>query len=483
VNKPLRRVAIAGMLLLVVLMINVNYIQGSQADKLRTDPLNSRQYAQQFQHNRGPIMAGNVTLAFSKKIGGEDGKTYQRIYNQGQLYSPITGFVSVFSRTGVEGADNELLDGTDKRLTIRNWFDALIGKKPAGATVQTTIVPQAQQAAYNGVKNRTVRRGAAVALDVKTGAILAMASFPSYDTNAVATHDGEKANKVFKSLEHQDGRPMLNKAMNETFAPGSSFKIVNAAAAIDSGRLSKDSPADASQLTLTGGRTLPNADGDEQACSGSPPLIQSFAASCNSTFGRLALDQGQQALGGMAGKFGFNKTVEVEKGMTSAASVYPVKDQLGRDALARSGIGQEVVTATPLQMAMVAQAVANNGRMMKPYLIKRVTAPDQSELETADPQELGRPISADTAAQMQAMMRQVVDNGTARSTVGGNDIAGKTGTAETGRGINENWFVGFAPQQNPKVAFAVVTEGPSGSSGAKFSAPIALDIVRAVGRP
>lgn len=479
-NKPLRRVAIAGMLLLVVLMVNVNYIQGSQADKLRNDPLNSRQYAQQFQHNRGPIMAGNVTLAQSKKLGGEDSKTYQRVYNQGQLYSPITGFVSVFSRTGVEGAENGLLDGTDKRLTIRNWFDALIGKKPGGATVQTTIVPRAQQAAYNGVKNRTSNRGAAVAIDVKTGAILAMASYPSYDTNAVATHDGGKADKAFKSFEHQDGKPMLNKAMNETFAPGSSFKIINSAAAIESGRLTKDSPADANHLTLPeSGRPLPNSDGDEALCNGSPPLIRSFAASCNSTFGRLALEQGQQTLGDMAAKFGWNTSVEVEKGMSSAASVYPTKP-VGKDSLARSGIGQDVVTATPLQMAMVAQAVANDGRLMKPYLIKRVTAPDQSELETAEPKELGRPISADTAAQLQAMMREVVISGTARGTIGGSDLAGKTGTAETGRGTNENWFVGFAPQQNPKVAFAVITEGGTGSSGARFSAPIALDIVRAV---
>ena len=218
-NKPLRRVAIAGMLLLVVLMINVNYIQGSQADKLKNDPLNGRQYATQFQHNRGPIMAGSVTLARSEK-SAKDKNSYQRVYNQGELYSPITGFVSVFNRTGLEGAENGLLDGTDKRLTVRNWFDSLIGKKPAGATVQTTIIPRAQQAAFSGVRGKTLKRGAAVALDVKTGAILAMASFPSYDTNRVASHDSVKANKAFEALKKESGSPDLNKAMNETFAPG-----------------------------------------------------------------------------------------------------------------------------------------------------------------------------------------------------------------------------------------------------------------------
>ncbi|MCO5970272.1 peptidoglycan D,D-transpeptidase FtsI family protein [Actinoallomurus soli] len=480
-NKPLRKVAVAGMLLLVILIINVNYIQGSQADKLQTDPLNSRQFAQQWEHNRGPIMAGKVTLAYSEKIGGKDGKEYQRHYNQGTLYSPITGYVSVFSRTGLESAENGLLDGTDKRLALHNWFDMLVGKKAAGATVQTTIDPDAQQAAYSGIKNQTIRRGGAVAIDVKTGAILAMASFPSYDTNDVAVHDGEKANKVFESLNKQKPAPMLNYATRETFAPGSSFKIIDSAAAIESGQYNKDTPTDANRLLLPeSGQELHNSDGDEAKCNGSPPLIDSFAASCNSTFGRLALTLKQQTLENMAAKFGFNKPTEIENGVSSATSVYPTKP-LGGDSLARSGIGQEVVTASPLQMAMVAQTVANGGKMMKPYLVKRVVAQDQSELVTAEPKQIGQPISADTAGQIQEMMRAVVDHGTASAVLAGRDIAGKTGTAETGiGGINEDWFVGFAPRDNPKVAFAVVTEGPAGSSGAKFSAPIAWRIVQAV---
>lgn len=475
-NKPLRRVAIAALTLIVILMINVNYIQGSQADKLKSDPLNARQFEDQFQHNRGPIMAGGVTLAESKKI---DKKTYQRVYHYGDLYSPVTGFMSVFNRTGIEGADNALLDGTDKRLTVRNWFDMLVGKKPAGATVQTTIVPKAQKAAYDGVKARTIRRGAAVAVDVKTGAILAMASFPSYDTNLVATHDSAKATKAADRLEKQPGKPMLNKAMNETFAPGSSFKIIDSAAAFELGGLNENSPFDASNLVLPSGHTLPNSDGDEAKCNGTPPLINSFAASCNSTFGRLASQLGQTKVREVAERFGFNKPFSVEPGMESAKANYPT-EELGGDDLARSGIGQGDVTATPLQMAMVAQTVANNGTEMKPYLVKRVTAPDQSELATAQEQVLGHPITPDTARQLQDMMREVVATGTAAGTLAGRDIAGKTGTAETDGTVNEDWFVGFAPQHNPKVAFAVVTEGPSSSDGAHFAAPIALSIVQAV---
>lgn len=478
-NKPLRRVTIAALLLMIGLMANLNYIQGSQAEKLRTDPLNGRQYEQQWEHNRGPITAGSMTLAESTKEA--DGKNYRRSYRQGQLYSPITGYVSVYSRTGVEGAENGLLDGTDRRLALHNWFDMLTGKKPAGATVQTTIIPKAQQVAYDGVKNRTLFRGAAVAVDVKTGAILAMASYPSYDTNDVATHDAKKATKAFDQLNHASGKPLLNKAANELFQPGSSFKIIDSAAAFESGQLANDqAAADAGPLQLPEtGRPLNNSDGDAARCSGSPPLIQSFAVSCNTTFGRLALQLGQQRLADMAEKFGFNRPIQIGPGTSSAPSVYPTQ-HIGGDQLARSGIGQDVVAVTPLQMAMVAQAVANNGRMMKPYLVKRVIAPDQSELATADPQVMSTPISAQTAQQIQEMMREVVRTGTASATIGGQDIAGKTGTAETGTSRNEDWFVGFAPQQNPKVAFAVVTEGPPGSAGAQYSAPIALRIAQAV---
>jgi peptidoglycan glycosyltransferase len=319
-----------------------------------------------------------------------------------------------------------------------------------------------------------------VAIDVKTGAILAMASFPSYDTNDLATHDSAKAAKASTQLQEQKGNPMLNKAMNETFPPGSSFKIVDTATALESGGMTANSPFDASEFHLPeSGQTLHNADGDETKCSGSPQLIQSFAASCNSTFARLAGTLGQNKLLAQAKKFGFDKPFQVEPGMSSASALYPTKP-LGGDKLAMSGIGQGDVTVTPLQMAMVAQAVANNGKQMKPYLVKRVTAPDQSELATAQEQVLGQPISANTASQLQEMMRQVVQSGTAASVVGGQDIAGKTGTAETGNGYYDDWFVGFAPQQNPKVAFAVVTEGSEQSSGAQNSAPTALRIVQAV---
>jgi penicillin-binding protein A len=475
VNKPLRKVAIVGMLLILACLINVNYIQGVEADKLKTNPYNARQYLDRFDHNRGPIMAGSMTLAYSKAAGK---KNYQRVYNDGKIFAPVTGVQSVFESSGLEGAENGLLDGTDKRLTIHNWFDQLIGKTARGATVNTTILPKAQITAYDGVANKTLSRGAAVVVDVKTGALKVLASYPSYDTNRLATHDPAVANKVSTELNSASSKPTLDKALDETFAPGSSFKTVDSATAFQGGQFTESTQVNASTLQLPSGHTLVNDEGG--SCNSTAlPLIDAFAQSCNGAFGRLALDTlGASALNAQATKFGWGKSVQVENGMTSAASIFPA--DATADNLARAGIGQGDVTATPLQMAMVAQAVANNGVMMKPYLVDKVTAPDESELVAASPQQLGQPISSNTAGMIQDMMRKVVQSGTAQQYIGGSDIAGKTGTAETGNGHNEDWFVGFAPAHNPQIAFAVITEGPTGSTGGEFSAPIAKSIVESV---
>lgn len=474
-NKPLRKVAVVAMLLIVACMINVNYIQGVEADKLRTNPYNARQYLDRFDRNRGPIMAGSMTLAYSKPAGQ---KNYQRYYTDGKIFAPVTGVQSVFQATGLEGAENGLLDGTDKRLTIHNWFDQLIGKPAKGATVNTTINPKAQITAYNAVADKTLSRGAAVVVDVKTGALKVLASYPSYDTNLLATHDGTIADKVSTELNNASGKPTLNKAMNETFAPGSSFKTVDSATAFEGGQITENTAVDASTLQLSNGHTLVNDEGG--SCNSTAlPLIDAFAQSCNGAFGRLARDTlGASAINTQATKFGFGKQFEVENGMSSASSFFPANAT--GDNLARAGIGQGDVTATPLQMALVAQSIANNGVLMKPYLVDKVTAPDQSELVAASPQQLGQVMSANSASQLQDMMRKVVVSGTAAQTIGGSDIAGKTGTAETGIGHNEDWFVGFAPAHNPQIAFAVITEGPTGSTGAQFSAPIAKSIVEAV---
>ncbi|MCO5974232.1 peptidoglycan D,D-transpeptidase FtsI family protein [Actinoallomurus soli] len=468
---------IFSLLLVLALMVNVTYIQGAQEQKLRDDPLNARHFLEQFNRNRGPIMAGGTVIARSRDTGQKDFR-YQREYPESEVFAPITGYFAPSGGvTGVEAAADSLLSGTDPRLTVQHWFDAIVGRTNQGATVHTTIDPAAQRATYDALRTSTSRRAAAVAIDVKTGAIKVMASYPSFDANSIAVHDTTASTKAYDRLLKASGSPLIDKAIDESFAPGSTFKIITAAAGMDKQGLNENSPVDTpGVLTLPSGNPLHN-DADSGPCNGGQlPLITAFAQSCNSTFGKLALDMGQKALGAEASGFGFGQHIPIESDLRSAASVYP--KNMGGDDVGRSGIGQGSVSATPLQMALAAAAVAHGGVVMKPYLIQRITAPDQSEIEAASPKELFHATSAQTASQLRDMMREVVASGTGAGRVS-SDIAGKTGTAETGLSYNERWFAGFAPADNPQIAFAVVTEGSG--FGADAAGPIVDRMVQALG--
>jgi len=486
-DKPLRRVAIFGLLLFFGLMAQINYVQGSQAEALRTDDKNARQYADVFNNPRGQIIAGGQVLVTSKPTG-KDNPKYGREYVQGPIFSPATGFFNG-GASKVEMAYNSLLGGKDKRITQQRWFDTFIGKPAEGANVELTIIPEAQRVAYTRLKNSTTRRAGAAVIDIKTGAIVVLASFPSFDPNEVAPQTGLKGGRRLEQLENNPGviKPLIDNAMSQTFPPGSSFKTVTAALAMEQMGLSASSTVPTGQLILPeSGRPLPSSH-DTGNCAGSAPLRGAYAESCNTTFGKLALDMGIQRLNQGASKFGFNRDVEIEPDLFAAQSDVPVSIRnpetgetipTGKDGTARSGIGQENVRATPLQMAMVASAVANGGTIMKPYLVERVRAKDQSELYKVDPKEYSTPIKEDTAEQLQDMMRAVVSEGTGRNLQGFN-IAGKTGTAEQdGPNPNSRWFVGFAPSDEPRYAFAVVTEGEG--DGGPNAGPVAGAIMNAV---
>ncbi|WP_344597715.1 peptidoglycan D,D-transpeptidase FtsI family protein [Actinomadura vinacea] len=486
-DKPLRRVAIFGLLLFFGLMAQVNYVQGSQAESLRTDDKNSRQYADVFNNPRGQITAGGVVLAQSKETGKSNPK-YGRDYQDGAIFSPAVGFFNGGAGK-VEMAYNSLLGGKDKRITQQRWFDTFIGKPAEGANVELTLNPQAQKVAYSRLKGSTSRRAGAAVIDVKTGAIVVLASFPSFDPNEIAPQKGEAGGKRLQQLENQAGviKPLIDNAMSQTFPPGSSFKTVTAAIAMEQQGLNSASTVKTGQLVLPeSGRPLPNSH-DTGNCAGSASLRGAFAESCNTTFGELAMNMGIEKLNQGASKFGFNKQLELEPDLFAAESDVPVSIRnpktnetipTGKDGTARSGIGQENVRATPLQMAMVGAAVADGGKMMKPYLVQKVRAKDQSELYSADPKEYAQAMKGDTADQLADMMRAVVTEGTAKNAAAFN-IAGKTGTAEQGPGNpNARWFAGFAPMNKPRYAFAVVTEGTG--SGGEAAVPVAGAIMRAV---
>ncbi|MFI0410212.1 peptidoglycan D,D-transpeptidase FtsI family protein [Actinomadura sp. 3N508] len=491
-DKPVRRVAIFALLLFFGLMAQVNYVQGSQAEDLRTDSNNARQYADPLKSPRGQISAGGEVLVASEKFK-TDSEKYSRVYKDGPIFSPITGaFTTSGTASQVERAYNSLLGGNDKRITQQRWFDTFIGKKAEGANVELTIDPDAQRTAYAQLKAKTQqgRRGGAVVLDIKTGAIKVAASWPSYDPNEVAPQTGDKGAKRLEQLEKGNGviRPLVDNALSQTFPPGSSFKTVTSAVAMERLNLSISSSVLTGQLILPeSGKPLPNSH-DSGSCAGTAPLKGAFAESCNTSFAKMALDMGIQQLHDGSAKFGFGERIKMEPDMFSAESAVPVSVtdskgktvETGKDGTARSGIGQENVRATPLQMAMVGAAVAHDGKIMNPYVVQKVRAKDQSELYNASPKEFGEAMSGDHADQLAQMMRAVITEGTAKN-LQGMRIAGKTGTAEQDprSGIpNSRWFVGFSPIENPRYAFAVVTEGSG--DGATNAGPIAGAIMAKV---
>ncbi len=479
-DKALRRTAVLSVLLLLALMVNVTYVQGFKAQSLRDSPLNNRQFADQYIQDRGPIMAGTTRIAYSKKSGTSNGKTvYQRVYPDGAVFAPVTGYFAAYSKTGLELAEDSMLNGTDTRLKLHNLFDEIAGKQPPGATVRATIDPKAQRAAYQALAASTTRRAAAVALDVRTGAILVMSDYPSFDPNEVATHDTEAATKAFDRLQKDTARkPLLNKAAAETFAPGSTFKSVVSAAAFADGMTEDSTVRAGGSYTAPGTGTPIHNSEDSGPCSeATTTLLNAYAQSCNTTFARLgAQTLGNAKVGDQAAAFGFGKTVGYAPRLASAESVFPDTTAPGT---ALAAIGQGDTRATVLQMAMVASAAADNGTIMKPYLVDKVTTQSGSVLTQTGAERYATPMTEDAARRLRAMMTAVVQDGTAKN-LKGDDLAGKTGTADVdGASYNERWFTGYGPVADPKYAIAVVTEGTG--FGASAAGPIVAKILQALG--
>jgi peptidoglycan glycosyltransferase len=482
-NKALKRTSIAATLFILALMINLNYLQGTQADSLQKNPLNSRQYSHIFEVPRGQIIAADGTvLAWSQQAPNQIGRTkkYQRFYKDGQIFFPVTGyFASTGLTAGLESAYNGMLSGLDKSQSPQSWFDQFVGKPKQGANVYTTIDPKAQKVAYKKLQEQTDRRGGAVVIDIKTGAIKVAASYPSFDTNTVAgTTTPKQAADAFNAMTKQGNLKQgdINRAYGELFPPGSSFKTVVAATAFETGQYNENSntPTPWTAKIPQSTNVVPNDPGSQCNAPNGQPLILSFAQSCNTTFAIL----GQQILGGQkvedqAVKFGFTNKIEIEPDLKAAASIYPYDK--GPDKVFLGSFGQGDTRATPLQMAMVAAAVANNGDMMKPYMVQNVKTNGGETLYSADPTSYGKPISSNTASQLQDMMKAVVANGTATG-LRGSGLAGKTGTAELAGNNRGLWFIGYAPDNDPKIAFAVMIEGTKGDFGATKSGPVAKAI-------
>lgn len=483
-NRALLRLSLACLGMFALLLINVNYVQAFESTSLATRPGNVRVFDQQFQYKRGSIVAagetttaGGTTIAFSRLTKG--GSTYQRSYPAGPLYAPVTGYDSIFGATGIEGAENKVLAGTDPRLAVHNLIDLVTGKPRLGATVYLTIDPKAQQAAYAGLKSLG-RPGGLVAIDPATGAILAMASYPTYNPNRYATLSGTRLDKIDKQYRHDPRQPLLNRAINETFPPGSSFKVVTSSTWLSgkAGRSPQSAVFAPPALKLPNGNLLHN-DANESCGNGNPPLIQAFYISCNSAFGNLGIKVGAAALLHQANLFGFNNA-KLAIPLPVSASTYPREPDPSLRAL--SAIGQLDDQVTPMQEAMLAAAIANHGTLMTPYLVQSVQAPDLTTIQGARQSVLSHPVSPQVAADLQTMMIQVVANpaGTAHNIFMPNlEIAGKTGTAQNSSTLDDSVFTCYTPVRvnNRQIAVGVIVKG--GGFGAAAAAPIAQQVIKA----
>jgi penicillin-binding protein A len=492
-NRALRRVSLICLVLFVALLINVNYVQGFQASSLANEPGNGRTISATLQFQRGSIVTADQKVVAYSKMNKNFGE-YQRHYPFGKMYAPVTGYNTLFSQTGIEGAANKDLAGTDPALEVHNLIDLISGKQKKGATVELTVNSAAQQAAWNALR-ASGRESGVVAINPQTGAILALASYPTFDPNLLATLDGNKLNSNDKRLLRDPAHPLINNAISTTFPPGSTFKIVTSSTAFATGKVAdQNTPVFApTRLTLPGTTTqLINDNGSACNNGGNPtgngrvPLIFAFTVSCNTVFGALGEKLSASALQAQASKYNFNNpNLTLAPGMRVATSNFP----LYKDPAQRAGaaIGQESDTVTPLQEAMLSAAVANNGVLMKPDLIQKVTAPDLSAVQTATPATLSTPVTPTQAAHLQAMMTNVVQSpdGTAHATAGtqvtgGITIAGKTGTAQNGinnSGLDDAVFTCYAPTTQPQIAVGVVVKG--GGFGADAAAPIAVQIIKA----
>ena len=482
-NKPIRVVSVFCLMLFMALLVNSTYLMYVRADTLSDDPRNRRIITATFSRERGAILVGKEAIA--RSVPSDDKYKFQRTYSQPLKYAHVTGYFSWFNQTGVERSQNEVLAGDDSRLFVTRLVDLLSNTDPQGGNVLLTIDSAAQDAAWAGLEALPGdAQGAVVALQPTTGRVLAMASTPSFDPNKFASHDFGAVAELGEELNNDPRDPLINRAIGTTLPPGSTFKLVTAAAAIESGNYDAESmvPGGFRYQLPQSETTIGNYDGGN--CGGRRiTLTQALQVSCNVTFLSLANELGTEAMADQAEAFGFNSTA-LEDLPGQAESLYP--RDMDAPQTAMSGIGQSSVTATPLQMAMVAAAIANDGEVMRPYVVEEVRAPNLSVLDRTDPQSISKAISSSTADELTEMMVATVAEGTASpAQIPGMDVAGKTGTAQsTDDRPPYAWFVSFAPADDPQVAVAVLVQSsdtsPDEIGGGRLGGPIAKAVMEAV---
>ncbi|MDN5558077.1 MAG: penicillin-binding protein 2 [Ruaniaceae bacterium] len=481
-NQSLRRLGTFIALMLIAVMISTTSVQFFQAPSLNADGRNVRTIYREFGRHRGPIVVEGESIVTS--VAADPPYNYLRVYERGAPYASVTGYFSTAfsSSTGLERYANDALSGTANSLLLSRVQDLFTGSQPQGGSIELTLDADVQQAAVDALGSQT---GAVVAIQPKTGAILALHSSPSFDPNVLATHNTTDAQAAWDSLVADPTRPLENRATGTIqHAPGSTFKVLVAATwlEIDPSRDAHSEVSTLSEFQLPQStHIMRNPGGASCGDSDTGELIFAFENSCNTTFAQMAIEVGHDQLAAVTEKFGFGSSMNVP--IPVYASTYPETTSDAEVAL--TGIGQFEVRTTPVQMAMVAAAVANGGTLMTPYLIETVRDADVRVVERTTPTVFSEPITPKTAATLTEMMTAVVESGTGTpAKVPGVTVAGKTGTAESGTDAPQHaWMIAFAPAEDPQIAVAVLLEhggdAGSGAYGGSAAGPIVRRLIEA----
>ncbi len=459
-ERPVRRLLWFFAAAFLVLIGQLTYVQVFAAPSLNTNAYNTRGLEAEMRIERGLIVARDgVELATNRR----EGPYFLRSYPRGGLTSPWLGYNSLrYGRAGVERVYNPELSGQIGGLAVRNFIDVVTGRPRRGADLLLTLDVPTQEAAVSALGDR---KGAVVALDPRSGALLAMVSYPRFDPNSLESN--------WESLNADPGKPLFDRALQGRYPPGSVFKVVVAAAGLQEGVVTPDTPFDDEGSWLVGGYRVNNFGGNVY---GEHDFSSAFARSINTTFAKVGVEVGAERLHHYAEAFGFGRTVPWSLGGFTGS--FPDPAHMDSAHVAQVSFGQGELLASPMEMALIACGIANGGTIMRPYVVQEVRDYTGRVVDGATSQAWLTPISSATAAEISSLMVQVVANGTGtRAAIEGVNVAGKTGTAEVADAESHAWFIGFAPAENPRVAVAILVEN-AGTGGA-VAAPIAREVMRA----
>ncbi len=476
-NQAIRSAWVVMIGMFALMLGALTYVQFFQAEALSQNSWNNRQLYQDFGRQRGAILVDGRAIAES--VPSNDQFNYQRTYRDPELYAHLTGYYSLsLGSTQLEYAESPILAGTSSSLFYDRVVQLFSGGDAQGASIELTIDPQIQQLAWDLIPDD--QRGSIVVMEPDTGKILAMVSKPSFDPNLLSGHDTAIIEQNVTALSEQQGLSIYtNPATESLVSPGSVFKLIDAAAALESGEFDAQSEIpNPSALQFPGiDYALPNFVTGGCASRETADLQFALEQSCNTPFAQIALDLGEDAIREQAERFGFGEEISIPTRVI--ASTFP--SDLTDPELAQSAVGQFDTRVTPLQMAMVASAIANDGQQMKPQLVRSVRAADLELIDSPQPEVLRQSVSSDTAAQLTDWMVNVVENGTARgAAIPGVRVAGKTGTAEVTETGDNAWFTGFAPAEDPRVAISIVMENVDIPTGQQLTSPSASRLMEAV---